>query len=321
MLLQALANIILWFNNSEYVSRFPYLIFAALGLRFLWGPFLFFFVKSAIGHDTKKDILHYIPFLLVFAYLIFQTFLLSKNDLGNLVTQKETLFNKYKSFNFAIYFQNVAYILACILTVFKYQSDIQKQYSNLEKIKLNWLFNILIVLALVHFMIPIIFLYLDLQYFKNLYLIQLPVLLYISWNTKKQPDLFVEKFNFTNKKTEPQTEKIEDKKHILTTLMEKEKPYLNTDLTIKNLADLINLPAYQVSELLNKGFNKTFYDFVNYYRIEEAKSQLLNPENDYLTLDGIGNNCGFKSKSTFFAIFKKFTNKTPSEYRNSQKTD
>jgi AraC-like DNA-binding protein len=320
MLVQGVANAILWFNNSAFVSYFPYFIFVALSLRFLWGPMLFLFVKSALRQNISRTLLHFLPFVGVFIYLVYQTILLSQTDLVEIVTKKNILFSRYKIFNFAIYFQNITYILMCILAVFKYQSNLFKQFSNHEKIKLNWLFNTLVVLALVHFMIPIIFLYLDLQYFKNLYLIQLPVLLYISWNTWRQPQILEQTDLVETNTAEILSEKIIDKKEVLIKIMEIQMPFLNTELTIKNLAELIELPPYQVSELINKGFNKNFYDFVNYFRIEEAKMQLLNPKNDNLTLEGIGNNCGFKSKSTFFAIFKKITGYTPSEFRNRQKS-
>ena len=318
LIVQAFANLILWFNNSNYVTFFPYFIFLALSLRFLWGPLLFLFVKTSVGNLPKNYFIHFIPFLIILPILTFQTFSYSESELQAMVIQKSEIFAKYKLFNFAIYFQNVFYILLGIFIIFKYQTEVLRQYSNIELLKIKWLFNVLILLALMHFLIPILFIYLHLNYFKNLYLIQLPVLGYVAWKTWKQPAVF-ENFAIINyeRNSSSTITNLDEKKLAIENTIKKNRPYLNTELTIKDLADLVELPPYQVSELLNKGFGKNFYDFVNYYRIEEAKKQLLNPKNANLTLEGIGLNCGFKSKSTFFAVFKKMTGKTPSEFRNS----
>lgn len=105
----------------------------------------------------------------------------------------------------------------------------------------------------------------------------------------------------------------------ITRLMEKEKLYQETELTLQQLADKLQVPAYQVSQALNEGMKKNFYDLINGYRVEEAKRLLLDSKNMNYTILSVGFEAGFNSKTTFNTVFKKFTGLTPTEYRDKQK--
>jgi ligand-binding sensor domain-containing protein/prolipoprotein diacylglyceryltransferase/AraC-like DNA-binding protein len=98
--------------------------------------------------------------------------------------------------------------------------------------------------------------------------------------------------------------------------LETKKPYKNPDLTLANLADQIDLTPHLLSQLLNDRLNKNFNNFINSYRVDEVKSMLEDPANRDKLL-AIAYDAGFRSKTTFNTIFKKFTGKTPSEYRRS----
>jgi len=100
-------------------------------------------------------------------------------------------------------------------------------------------------------------------------------------------------------------------------LMEKEKYYQEPELTLQNLADKLHVPAYQVSQAINEGLKKNFYDLVNGYRIEEAKRLLLDPNSNNYTILSVGFEAGFNSKTTFNTVFKKFTGLTPTEFRSN----
>jgi AraC-like DNA-binding protein len=102
-------------------------------------------------------------------------------------------------------------------------------------------------------------------------------------------------------------------------LMEKEKLYTETELTLKQLAEKLQCPTYQVSQAINEGLGKNFYDLVNSYRVEEAKRLLLDPKNENYTILSVGFEAGFNSKTTFNTVFKKFTGATPTEYREKEK--
>ena len=98
-------------------------------------------------------------------------------------------------------------------------------------------------------------------------------------------------------------------------LMEKEKLYRNPDLTLPVLAKKLKLSANTLSQVLNGYCGQTFYNFVNSYRLEEVAAMMRDPKFDEKSVLELLLEAGFKSKSTFNPIFKKWTGKTPSEYR------
>ena len=99
--------------------------------------------------------------------------------------------------------------------------------------------------------------------------------------------------------------------------MEQERPFTDGDLTIQKLADKLSIPAPHLSQTINERLGKSFPDFINSYRIEEAKKKLLDPALKHLSILGIAEEVGFSSKSSFNSVFKKITGITPSEFRNT----
>ena len=97
--------------------------------------------------------------------------------------------------------------------------------------------------------------------------------------------------------------------------MATEKPYLDADLSLPELANRLAIPSHHLSRVINEQFEANFFDFINQYRIEEVKVRIDNPEYQNLSLLGIAFECGFNTKSAFNRVFKKMTGFTPSEYR------
>ncbi|MEM6632633.1 MAG: helix-turn-helix domain-containing protein [Bacteroidota bacterium] len=104
----------------------------------------------------------------------------------------------------------------------------------------------------------------------------------------------------------------------LLALMEEEKLYKDIDLTLNSLSERLQISSGYVSQIINEKEQKNFFEFVNTYRVEAVKSKLLDPAFNNYTIMGIALESGFKSKSTFNAVFKKFTGQTPSGYKRSQ---
>jgi AraC-like DNA-binding protein len=102
---------------------------------------------------------------------------------------------------------------------------------------------------------------------------------------------------------------------ILKDFMSAQKPYLNPSLTIRNLAQELKMNSRDLSVLINQNLNQHFFDFVNEYRIEEAKNTLKNPAKTAYTILEILYEVGFNSKSSFNTAFKKHTGDTPTEFR------
>jgi AraC-like DNA-binding protein len=103
-------------------------------------------------------------------------------------------------------------------------------------------------------------------------------------------------------------------------IMESSKPYLESDLTINNLAEMLNTNFHKLSQVINESFDKNFYDFINSYRIIEAKRLLKSPDSEKFKIIAIAYDSGFNSKSSFYNAFRKNTGITPGEYLKKVKS-
>ncbi|MEM0517108.1 helix-turn-helix domain-containing protein [Aequorivita flava] len=92
------------------------------------------------------------------------------------------------------------------------------------------------------------------------------------------------------------------------------KLYLNPDLSLKDLASYLELPANYVSQLLNLGFQKNFSEYINTFRVEEFKERVLLEESKELTIMAVAYDSGFNSKTVFNTFFKKIEGITPNMY-------
>lgn len=97
-------------------------------------------------------------------------------------------------------------------------------------------------------------------------------------------------------------------------LMVAEEPYLNPDLTLRGLAELLKIPSNYLSQLLNEGFDKNFAEYINSYRLETFKTKVADPKQQHLTILALAYDSGFNSKTVFNTFFKKKTGKTPKAY-------
>ena len=96
-----------------------------------------------------------------------------------------------------------------------------------------------------------------------------------------------------------------------------ERPYLSQELTLADLAEQTKIPAHYLSQIINEKMNCNFLDFVNSYRVEEAKKMLAEDSSKNFTILSIAYDAGFNSKSTFYSAFKKHVGMTPSGFRKS----
>ena len=99
-------------------------------------------------------------------------------------------------------------------------------------------------------------------------------------------------------------------------LMEEEALYKTPNLKIDDLAERMQVGVNLLSQLINDNLGMNYASFINTYRIREAKQLLSSDTYTHLTVEAIGYEVGFNSKSTFYAAFKKHTGMTPVAYRN-----
>ncbi len=108
--------------------------------------------------------------------------------------------------------------------------------------------------------------------------------------------------------------KLEKLKGRLLQLMGQERLYLDNELSLPQLAKKMDISAHDLSWLLNDGFGKNFFQFINAYRVDEAKSLIMSEKYRHLNLLGLAYAAGFNSKTTFNTTFKKGTGMSPSQF-------
>ena len=117
--------------------------------------------------------------------------------------------------------------------------------------------------------------------------------------------------------------KQESEEHLnkLLTLMQDEKPYLDSELKMGDLAQKLNIPVHHLSQIINEQLEQNYADFINSYRIKEAQEKLISPVYDHLKIIAIAYDVGFNTKASFNTAFRKFTGMSPSEYRDKEKQE
>lgn len=228
--------------------------------------------------------------------------------------------------------QYYLYILAAGMVLLRFKPVFQQHFSDSRSETFVWLGQLVIVSIFAHTLLLIrhvaafgkvedLFLFLQAAG-------ALIVLAFITWVTLKalmQPELFrgVDRtlLKAAAKLKNADSTKPKDSAELQNLLvhMETNKPYRDPELSLHSLADQLALTSRELSELINTEINTHFFDFVNRYRITEAKSLLL--EHRRKTILEILYETGFNSKSSFNTAFKKHTLVTPTAYRNANSID
>jgi AraC-like DNA-binding protein len=140
-------------------------------------------------------------------------------------------------------------------------------------------------------------------------------LLVLFWvfKRKKNTLFFEEDIKYKDKKIADETaDSIQTQ---LKVIFEEEKQFKNSDLKLQDVAKQLQISTHNLSQYLNDNLGKSFSVFINEYRIEAAKELLITKKE--FTIEAIGYECGFNSKSTFFTAFKNITKTTPATYKKS----
>ena len=113
-------------------------------------------------------------------------------------------------------------------------------------------------------------------------------------------------------------EQLHDYMRQLDVIMELQREYLKPDLTLPSLAEQVGCSVNHLSQVINSGFDMSFFDYVNNYRVRQAKDMLLQLDGQNGAILNIAFTVGFNSNSAFYAAFKKHVGMTPAAYRRSR---
>ncbi|MGZ3872963.1 MAG: helix-turn-helix domain-containing protein, partial [Mucilaginibacter sp.] len=312
---------------------YSYPAFATLSsaFPFLYGPLLFLYTASLIYKNyaiTKKRLLHFVPFALFFlmsaiGYEIQPT------------PQKISILRSINNHHLSLYFYTcsflmvlhfIAYAIAALCLINKYKKLSLNKFS-VQKNNLDWLSST-IIFFLIIFVIALINNAFEFSAMSKLYpvslLIIILLLFYFINRVLFKALIYPEQFSLLENNEDPikikkgVVQQLPDKSaelKLLTDYMEQHKPYLNADLTIEVLARSMRLQSKELSTLINEYLKQNFFDFINRYRIDEARRLLSNNPDKKITVLEILYKTGFNSKSSFNTLFKKYTGVTPTEFK------
>lgn len=275
-------------------------IFIHIGLSacVLIGPFLYLYLKSYSEDEKANWKENVIPHLAIITIL------------GVLYPYVEYRAIWSKWIVCAIYFQWFIYIILSL----KYIQPILQKIKEKESLKRIdvWFLSIYLGVAFIWFAYTVAaytsYIVGALSFSFILYLI----ILLLIFKNSNESTFFHEKEKYKNKEIDTETLDLIGEK--LSIIIEKEL-YLNPNFSLEEAAKQLEVTKHILSQYVNEILGKSFSNLIKEYRIEKAK-MLLESKNNY-TIESLGYDSGFNSKSTFFTTFKKITGLTPAEYQKN----
>lgn len=301
----------------------PLLIFSVYSVLIFTPLFLFFSVVFFINPNYQFGKRDLVCFVIPTIYLIV-LFNSEENKILHILAM------------LIVIAHNLPYIGIIYYKIRKHQKRIEIISSNTESINLQWLIKLSFLLFITIIITVCYELFNTFIYKMHQNLAMDLLFLFIAYSTfyhiLRQKEIYpvskiqlddllsieLEAEEKTEKKKLIPDEDFESLKQKLLTLIETEKPYLEGDLNLLKLSELIGISTHQLSYLLNNGFNENFFQFVNKYRVQHAKELLISDSYNKLSVLGIAFESGFNSKTAFNTFFKKTVGITPSEFRKNQ---
>lgn len=328
ILVSSLLSFDILISYTNFMFQVIYLVDATEPLNFLVGPLFFLYVLAKVDESKiKKVYWHFIPALIYFFYSIFfhiqsieskyNAYIEQYHPEIDYIANLEGVFEDpllFKHFiNELTIISILTYLILSIIIVNKAQRNCS---DNSKSFRILWV-DVAFMSAI---LFTIIFVKFTFEHDLGDYIIIVAISIFIysiSFKIIKESLFFKNSFNEKKyvKSALDEDAKLKIEKKV-TQIME-EKYYLSTTPSLPDLAKKINVSPNYVSQVINEKIGCSFLELINKYRIEEAKSLILDPKLNE-TIEGIGYSVGFNSKSTFHSAFKRITGQTPSEFKASK---
>jgi AraC-like DNA-binding protein len=325
------------------MERYPQLLGTHIPFPLLHGPFLYLYTMALTNRTVplKFSLLHFVPFLSVVFYLI--PFFIRSTEEKIFVFKNQGV--EYEVFNkinlFLIIASGVVYVILSSIALQKHRISIANQFSSIDKINLRWLQHLIYGIGAIWIFVilgnddlifaaaALFILFVGFFGIRQVGIFHSTDIL-ASTPNRAEPNLIgptrtennaIEASSF---QAEPEKRKYqksglsaetsETLHHDLTRIMNSEKLFRESELSLSELATRLNTQPNYLSQVINEREGKIFYDYINTIRIEEFRRLAALPNSRKYTLLALAEQCGFKSKSSFNRYFKKVTGQSPSEF-------
>lgn len=330
-----------WLNNTGLIVRVLWLTNFSESLNFAFAPLFFFYIRATLNPESKrKTWVHFIPFFFWTLYMIFAFIQPEGNKYDSYIQTKHPDWEYIpwdgtisddplgirRFVNHLMLLQLIAYFSLALVTVVRKFKSTGESLFRTENISLRVVRNsVLHILILITLMIitRVIF---GMRSDVGGYLVASYVSFMIyatSWRILDNSDYFDSPSSFLffpavkyRKSSLSEANKEDIRKKIIRE-MEEGSYFTNSLASLSGLARQINESPHHVSQVINEKMNRNFFEMLAFYRVEHAKKLIRQDKQGKITVEELAELVGYNSKSSFNSAFKKYSSKTPSEYRKS----
>ena len=316
--------------SDQFIVQFPHFLKIQDPFYLLGSPLLYLYVRTLIkgrAASGKKDLLHFIPFTLCLFFLLPFYFKSAEAKLFSVGSYFDYWARWGQIRSSTLIIQFTAYLTLIAFMLVAYTRKLRQKSSPAEKsvlFQVRFLLGTLtaiLVVGTLKFVLTTIFPAYDTQTVDLLIPASLSMFVYaMAYIGLRKPEMLTgmdapppatrryEKSTLTVERADTYLQRLLD-------LMTREKPYMDGELTLQKLSKALAISPHHLSQTINEQLNQSFIDFINAYRIEEAKRMLVDPAKKHYSILAVSEEVGFNSKSAFNTAFKKHANTTPSEFR------
>ena len=330
------------YYTAGIIRVFPHLFGISYLTPWTFGPLVYLYARAASDSSwrfTRGALPHFVLPAIVFIAVLPLFFLSGHEKIAMWERwSQEGLHQPLRSIDPLKYVSGIVYSVATVLLLRRHRRDIEESYSNLERVNLRWLLWLsaatggiwLLATGLRISHVSIVLRDAQITFAMSL-------LVYgIGYMGLRQPEIF--RFRAAEPSeakspasqpsvpaqplAQPERSRLSDHevllvKTALLAIMDREQPWRNPELTLSDLAARLDTTPHKLSEVLNAQLGRSFYDFVNSYRVREVQRRIRAGDARSLKMLALAMDAGFASKSTFNEAFKKHTSQTPSGYRQT----
>ena len=330
---------LLWFEDvleeTRTILEYPSLAHLTDWLIFLVGPCLWMYVRR-LTKQTEPSATWFIPHtILAGACLLFLAtnfyFEPAEQKIADILADYALLEHSLNGGVLLAAVHIMCYWVASLFVLRRFNASLRERYSSLGQRSFGWLRTMLSI-TLAMWVIWVIGLLLLQPWSAVLGAVAVvPGMYLLAFFGLRQPEVFIDEeppvgatpssaitTSARYARSGMDRERVPEFRARLDNLMQTEKPWLESDLTLADLASRAQLSPHNLSQLLNEEVGKTFFDYINAQRVEEVKRCLLDPAYDSQTILEIALAAGFSSKTAFNSAFRQHTSTTPSEFRRTR---
>lgn len=226
---------------------------------------------------------------------------------------------------FILLIQMIAYFIAIFFYINKRKRYIKENSSDAEYLQKEWIPTLMVLFVVLFVIVMICYVFWPRTDAWLIQILNVIAMVYLVYNSVAHPVItgIQETFEITDKDNTalsvPDEIQMKEVSMRVKDYLETTRAFLRTDLSLALLSKETGIPQKLLSRSINGYLKRNFFELINEMRVEEVKRRLLLPENAGYTVDSIYEDCGFRSRSTFFLVFKKVTGQSPAQWLDAKK--